>query len=126
MGIFSKNNNKQESGETEKIFEDGLKLMKLNQYDAAIKEFKNALKLNPEKFDITYNIALSFFNSENYKEASNYFDKAIKLKQDNELKSSAYYYKGICFLKNKKSEKIVLKALDCFSKGLEINPKDID
>jgi len=48
------------------------------------------------------------------------------IKEDNERKSSAYYYKGICFLKKNKNEKTVLKALDCFSEGLEINPKDVD
>ncbi len=132
MGIFSKGNNKKqnknknEKEESEKLFKDGSRLMKLKQYEAAIKEFKSALKLDPEKFDFLYNTGLCFFNLEDYREAIDYFDKSIRLKEDNENKSSAYYYKGSCFLKKNKNEKTILKALDCFSESLEINPKDVD
>ena len=139
MGIFSKkednnkkekNKKKEEGEEAEKLFEDGSRLMKLKQYEAAIKEFKNSLKLNSENFNVLYNIGLCYFNLEEHKEAIDYFDHVIKLKEENELKSSAYYYKGISYLKKdkneKKNEKTILKALDCFNNGLEANPKDVE
>ena len=118
MGIFSKkDDNKHEVvKDSEKLFEDGLRLMKLKQYKAAIQEFKNSLKNeNPKlEFDIFYNIGLCFFYIEDFKSGIYFFDKATKI-EEHENKSSAYYYKGICFLKKNKSEKILLKALDAFS-----------
>jgi tetratricopeptide (TPR) repeat protein len=88
------------------------------QYEQAIAEFKEALRLKPDDPDINYYLGVSNYKLEDYEEAANYLKKALQIKPDEEL----YYYLGAC----QYSLGQYTDAIANLKKALEMNPDDAD
>ena len=121
-----------EEEETKDLLKDGLRLLKLKQFEAARNEFFNATRIYQNKDDqlcyhLMYNIALSFFYEENYQSAMNFFDKCLGIEINDEEKTNAFLYKGVSMVKkgdmNDKQRK---KALELFGKVIEMDNTDVD
>lgn len=91
-----------DTGTAEKIFKKVIKMnpenaiahkdlgvIYLNQrlFDYAEDEFKTAMKLAPEDFDIIFEYANYLYSVSKYEEADKYYDKALELKDDVVAKS---------------------------------------
>lgn len=60
--------------------DSGLVYYYKNQFKLALKEFEAALKINPNNFEVYYNIGRTYYQMNNLKEAENALKKAIELK----------------------------------------------
>ncbi len=57
---------------------DGAKLKAIGDYEAAIKEFKLALKVNPKSHELLYQLANSYFKAKKLDEALPWAEQAVK------------------------------------------------
>lgn len=76
----------------ESIVVEGIEYHDRGQYDMAIETYKKALKIDPKSTLVNYEIAFSYFQKGNYKEAIHYSD--IVLKQNQDFLLEAYLVKG--------------------------------
>jgi len=88
---------------------------KLGNYDQAIKEFKQALKINPNYFFGLNNLGNIYGKQENYVEAISYFQKALNLKPD--YSPSHYNIARAFHLIGRKKE-----AVESYRKAIQFNP----
>jgi tetratricopeptide (TPR) repeat protein len=102
----------------------GLALEKLREYDKAIHDYDNAIKINP-KYVVAYILrGFAKFSSEDYHNSINDYNKAIEL---NPNIATAYVNRGLAKLKMGASQKPLIKsAITDFSKAIELNPNLID
>lgn len=93
-------------------YEKGNIYSKLGQAQLATESYAKVLEINPDNEDVR---AMFAYNSGNYQEAINYFDK-ILAKDTNDLYT--YYYKGnsLYYIGNYQA------AIEQFDKALKINP----
>lgn len=89
----------------------------LGDYQNAINDLENALKLNPNDAAAYKELGSSYRNLDAYDEAIKYYSKAIELKPDY---SQAYDGRGICYDDGLNDFE---KALSDYSKAIELNPK---
>jgi len=82
-------------------------------YDAAIKDYTNAIDLKPDNEIGYYNRATAYSSKEDYDKAIFDFNKSIELKQGYE---DAYNNRGIALFKKKEYD----KAIDDYSKAIQI------
>ena len=88
---------------------------KLGNYDKAIEEFQQALKINPNYFFGLSNLGNVYGKQKKYNEAIPYFQKALKIKPDY---SPAHYNIARAFhLIGKKKE-----AAESYRKAIQFNP----
>ena len=88
---------------------------KLGNYDKAIKEFKQALKINPNYFFGLNNLGNIYGKQKNYIEAISYFQKALNLKPD--YSPSHYNIARAFHLIGRKKE-----AVKSYRKAIQFNP----
>lgn len=89
------------------------------EYQPAITEFKEALKLNPDNADLYYYLGVCKYSLEQYEEAVTYLKKAAEAKPDDD---EVYYYLGI----NYYSLGQYPQAITYMQKVLKINPDDAE
>jgi tetratricopeptide (TPR) repeat protein len=93
----------------------GLSCYQKGDYNEAIKQFQKALKLNPEKAEIHYNLGLTY-------QAKGLFDKAIeeyrKALELNPEDAEAHNNLGIIYYNQGSYQ----KAIEEFNHALSINP----
>jgi len=93
----------------------GLSYYHKGDYNEAIKQFQEALKLNPEKAEIHYNLGLTYQAKGLWDEAIEEYRKALELNpEDAEAHNNlgiVYYNQGNC-----------QKAIEEFKFALSINP----
>ena len=70
----------------------GLAKAKIGQYEAAIAEYDNAIRLEPDHANAYYNRGLAKYNLSQYEAAITDYDNAIRLKSDY---AAAYYNRGL-------------------------------
>ena len=85
------------------------------QVDKAIKEYKTALKIQPDYFDAHVNLGRAYVEQNNYSEAVYEYRKALELKQDRAI---LHYNMGIVYDKMREDKKALLH----FKKALELQP----
>jgi|GEM_PF-157325 len=94
----------------------GIKYLNDEKYEKAEKEFKKALEIKPEKFEIYLNLAISYLGQYKIKEAREELQKALKREPENillnYLMGNAYYQQGN-----------IEKALFYYQKTIELNKK---
>ena len=111
----------------------GITYNDLKKYDEAINDFNNTIKLSPEHAEAYKYKGDIYFDLEKYEEAIHNYDKAIKINPKKALwyisRGMAYQTQGMAeqnpFIDNSKfnSQKKYNKAIENFTKALEINPK---
>ncbi len=105
----------------------------LKQDENALIYYKKAFEKSPQNSDIAYSIGAIYANTQNYKEARNYFDKALKLNSDNKLAkegledmnevlSQNEVVEAVKFIEQKNYE----EALTFLNNAISYNPKNPD
>ena len=89
--------------------------LSLERYQEAIKYFIKAIKLNPHKPTIYYNLGLAYHHIGNMEEAITYYEKAIELKPDY---AEAYCNLGMSFNEKRDLE----KAIESYEETIKIDP----
>jgi len=88
------------------------------EYEPAVAEFKEALKINPDDPDIYYYLGVCNYSLERYDEAITCLKKVAELKPNDEV----YYYLGASYYSSGQYP----KAIDFMEKALKTNPDDAE
>lgn len=99
-----------------KLIEEGIELHDKGQYQEAIEKYREVLKINPKSTIATYEMALSFLELKNYKDASKYSSMVIN-SNDKSLLVGAYCVKSEALAEMGEVD----KAIDWLKEGLEKN-----
>ncbi|MBE9593113.1 MAG: tetratricopeptide repeat protein, partial [Proteobacteria bacterium] len=94
----------------------GLAYAELNQYERAIEDYNEAIKLNSNYAEGYSNRGLAYAELNQYESAIEDYNEAIKL---NPNLAEAYYNRGIAYAELKKYE----RAIEDYNKAIELNPK---
>ncbi len=93
-----------------------------NEFDAAVENYKNALRKDPDNSIARFNLANALQKQNETKEAKKNYDEVIEKTGINSLKAESNYNKGLAFIK----EKDLLQAITSFKQSLKENPNDDD
>jgi len=86
----------------------------LEQYEAAIEDFDQAIRLDPKDVTAYYNRGIAKVSLEQYETAIQDYDQAIRLEP--KLAAAAYYKRGISLLKlNRTDEAVPISRPPCAS-----------
>lgn len=100
----------------QKRLAEGIRLGKDGDYEQAIAEFKEILKLDPKNVHALNNIAAAYFKLKDVDKAASYFTNAVDLGVAN---STTYFFRGIIFDRHRNDK---AKAIKDFSKAIELEP----
>ena len=95
----------------------GMALYDLSEYDKAIADFSEAIRLNPKNAAPWVNRGWAYLRKENFKEAIADFSEAIKAAP---AVASSYIQRGIAYHRAGESD----KAIDDYTKAHELAPRD--
>ena len=111
-----------------KWYDRGRGQVDLDNYDKAIEYYLKAIEEKPEYSAAFYEVGDAYDRLGDYKLAIEYFSKAIENNMNWEVSNSlslAYFSRGLSYYSiEPKNKANVLKALEDWSKSIEINPKD--
>lgn len=93
----------------------GLVHQRQNQHEAALQEFVQGLRLDPDNADLLYNIGLSCYYLQRYEKAEQAFTAALANKPDH---AEALLHLGQLLLRRGQDQ----QALACFQKAAAANP----
>lgn len=91
-------------------------------FDAAVENYKDALRKDPENNIARFNLANAMQKKNETKEAQKNYDAVIEHSDINSLKAESNYNKALAFIK----EKDLVKAITSFKESLKENPADDD
>jgi superkiller protein 3 len=97
-------------------FELGNIAMQDNRHDAAIAEFKEAVKINPEFAEAYNNMGLALFNQSKFDEAIEGFRNALRIDPDFPL---AHANLGLVLL----NKELVDEAIEELARAVSLNPE---
>lgn len=97
-------------------------LYKDKKYQSAIDTYRKIQVKNPDNPLIRYNLAAALYQTEQYKEASQHLEEALKTAKDPVLKEHTLYNYGNVQYRLGNFD----KAIEAYQKALEIDPKDVD
>jgi len=100
--------------------QEGQKAFDANEYENALKHFIGAQLKAPERADVNYNIANTYYRLEDFETAQHHYQQAIDSSEDPKLKQKAFYNLG-----NSRYRMGRLKdAAASYEKALELDPDD--
>jgi len=97
-------------------YERGVALFDKKDYNGAITDFTNAIKINPRCVAAYRYRGLAFYHNRQYDEAIADFSKAVSLEPQN---ATDYCHRGLAKFDNGQED----LAIDDYSKAININPK---
>ncbi len=101
-----------------KIFRDrGAAYMNLKQYDEAVSDFSNAMRLDENNTAFYNDRGLAYFNLKQFDRARDDFSKAI---EKNPGSSSPYLLRGMVFMETRNFD----RAIQDYSKAIQLEPKN--
>jgi tetratricopeptide (TPR) repeat protein len=100
----------------QKRLAEGIRLGRDGEYEQAIAELKEVLKLDPKNVHALNNIGVAYFKLNNLDEAASYYTKAIDSGVAN---ATTYFFRGLIFGKYRHEP---AKAVKDFSKAIELQP----
>src|SRR3989339_1530253 len=99
----------------------GNKLYKQNDYEGALKHYRNAEIAAPSEPAVHFNLGDALYKSEQMEDAHSEFTKALA-STDPKVRAKAYYNLGNAAYRNQKND----EAVEYYKKSLMLNPHDID
>jgi len=111
-----------QSSEAEKNIQAGNDFYKQQQYDKAIDEYKKALTAEPGNAKAKFNLANTLTKQGKQGEAMRSYTEIADNTKEAELKSSAFYNKGVILSQQKRLE----ESIELYKNALRQNPQDKD
>ena len=109
-----------QSQQAEKAIQAGNDFYKLQQYDKAAAEYKNAIANEPANSKAKFNLANTIVKQGKPDEAIKSFTEITGNTKETELKAKAFYNKGAVLSQQKKLE----ESIDAYKNALRQNPDD--
>ncbi len=109
----------QDNSSVPDLIKQGVQLNDQGNYAGAIEKYNEALKIDPDNAQASYEMAFSLFASGKGNEAVSYVEKAIKVSTNSSLIASSYDLLGSIYDQDHKSD----KAIEAYKKGIAVNPK---
>jgi len=109
--------NPQQDQAVQKHIDKGIQFGNEGDFEKAISEFKEVLKLDPKNVHAYNNIGVAYFRIGNLDEAIIYYTKAIDL---GVADASIYFFRGQIYGKYKYED---AKAIKDYTKAIELQPK---
>jgi len=103
--------------EVQKHIDKGIRFGKEGDFDKAITEFKEVLKLDPKNVHAYNNIGVAYFRTGNLDQAISYYTKAIDL---GIADANMYFFRGQMYGKYQQED---AKAIKDYTKAIELQPK---
>lgn len=104
------------------LTDDGNDNYAQKRYQSALEQYREAQVKAPEDPTIRYNLATTLYQVREFQEARKEFEQAIKLADNDDLRSKALYNYGNTQYRLGNFD----QAIDSYQKSLEINPDDED
>lgn len=98
----------------------GNQLYRQGQFDLAERQYKMALEKDAQNVIARYNLGNALHQQKKFKEAANVLKTLAENTSDRNLKSAAYYNKGVVHTK----EKELQKSIDAYKAALRLDPED--
>ena len=98
----------------------GNELYRQGQYDLAERQYKLALQKDAGDVIARYNLGNALYQQKKYKEAADVLKTLAETATDGNVKSAAYYNKGVVHTK----EKDLQNSIDAYKAALRIDPTD--
>ena len=95
-------------------FELGVLYKENNNFEAAVKSFKKAIKLNPKHSMAFYELGVIYEQQKNYDEAIKNYTESLRIKENSE----AFQNLGVCYLK----KGLLKEAYRNLTKAMLLNP----
>ncbi len=108
--------------EDQQLISLGNKLYKQQQFEKAAAEYQKAAELNNKNAKAQYNMGNALYRSNKIEQAEKAFDAAAGNAEKEEVKSSAFYNKGVSLSQQKK----LLESIDAYKETLRLIPDDND
>ena len=109
-----------QAGEVEKAIQAGNDFYKQKQYDLAATEYKKALAIEPANNKAKFNLATTLAKQGKQSDATKAFTEISSATDETELKSKAYYNKGVIFSQQKRLE----ESIEAYKDALRQKPDD--
>ena len=90
------------------------------QFDLAERQYKEALQKNEGDVIARYNLGNALYQQKKFKEAAEVMAALAEASTDRNIKSAAYYNKGVVHTK----EKDLQKSIDAYKAALRLDPDD--
>jgi tetratricopeptide (TPR) repeat protein len=100
-------------------FKRGLRYQEQRQYEKAIEEYNEALKVGPGLWFITLQLGTAYYELKQYEKAIFYLTQAIKKNPDPPFRISAYQLRSFSYAGIEKYK----EAMDDIVKAIELEPK---
>jgi lipoprotein NlpI/rhodanese-related sulfurtransferase len=97
----------------------GFQHLRNGDYDYAIRDYHQAIKLNPENPQFYFNRGLAYQGKREYDRAIEDFDKATKLNQNYVM---AHFYRGQAYFEKRDYD----HAVENYDQAIELNPEFVD
>lgn len=109
----------QDNSSVPDLIKQGVQLNDQGNYAGAIEKYNEALKIDPDNAQASYEMAFSLFASGKSDEAVSYVEKAIKVSTNSSLIAASYDLLGSIYDQEHKSD----QAIEAYKKGIAVNPK---
>ncbi len=104
----------------EDVVSKGNNFYRQGQFDLAERQYKEALQENDGDVIARYNLGNALYQQKKYKEAADVMAALAENSADRNIKSAAYYNKGVVHTK----EKDLQKSIDAYKAALRLDPDD--
>lgn len=108
------------SQEINKTIQTGNQWYKQQQFDKAEKEYDAAVKTEPANTTARFNLGNTNYRMGKQTEAMRTFDRVVADETNSEMKSKAWYNKGVVLSKQKRLE----ESIEAYKDALRQNPAD--
>lgn len=104
------------------IIRKGNEAYKKQQFDAASKDYAEALKQDNNNPTASFNLGNTWYKAGKFDTAAQQYDALANNSHNKDIQANSYYNKGVSLIKDKK----IKEAIDAFKQSLKVDPSDED